>query len=70
MSITDQALALSKPEKLKLMEALWSDLSQEGDGFESPTWHEDALQETEQMVSEGKAHFVDWSEAKERLRNS
>lgn len=56
-------------EKLKLMEALWDSLSTgTGKGFESPTWHEQALTQAEHALAAGTAHFVDWPEAKELLR--
>lgn len=69
MTIQKQALRLSKSEKLKLMEALWDDLSKNPNDFEAPGWHRGELERTEQQIAEGKARFVDWSEAKARLRS-
>lgn len=59
---------MSRVEKLRAMEAIWADLSRDEDQFESPAWHADALRETEQAVASGAAKFVDWEEAKKRLR--
>ena len=65
------ALALkkmSRDEKLRALEAIWADLSQDEEQFESPAWHESALRETEREVKAGKAGFGDWEEAKKRVR--
>ncbi len=59
---------LSREEKLKVMEAIWEDLSNEEDQIESPEWHEKALQETELRLRSEKEKIVDWQEAKKDLR--
>jgi len=38
---------LSAVEKLKIIEALWSDLASDEDNLSSPSWHETELIETE-----------------------
>ena len=60
--------SLSREEKLKVMEALWEDLSRGDDEIPSPGWHEEALQETEKRVAEGKDISVPWNDAKKELR--
>ena len=59
---------MSRDEKLRAMEALWADLSQDEDRFESPAWHAQTLREAERAVKTGKARFSDWEEAKKRIR--
>jgi len=59
---------MSRAEKLRAMEALWADLSQDEGRFESPAWHEQALREAERAVKTGKARFSDWEQAKKRIR--
>jgi hypothetical protein len=59
---------LSREEKLKVMEAIWEDLSHEEEQVESPDWHKKALQETELLLSSGQEKIVDWQEAKKDLR--
>jgi hypothetical protein len=59
---------MSRPEKLRAMEALWVDLSRDVNRFESPAWHTEALRDAEQAVASGKAKFTDWEDAKARLR--
>ena len=59
---------MSRDEKLRAMEALWTDLSQDEERFESPAWHEEALREAERALKAGKAKFSDWEQAKKRIR--
>ena len=63
MSVLEQAMGLPRPEKLKLMEALWTDLSLAEEELDSPTWHEAALRETETRVAAGEEQHMDWDEA-------
>lgn len=60
---------MSRDEKLRAMEALWADLSQDEDRFESPAWHAQSLRDAERAVKNGKAKFTDWEQAKNRLRH-
>ena len=59
---------MSLGEKLRLMEALWADLSRNGDEFESPAWHEVVLKERQAKIKSGKESFLDWEAAKNQLR--
>ncbi|BCX47507.1 addiction module antitoxin RelB [Haloferula helveola] len=68
MSVQEEALRLPRPEKLRLMEALWTDLSLVEEDYESPAWHELVLRETEARLAAGEEQQVDWDEAKRRLR--
>ena len=59
---------LSIEEKLQVMEAIWQDLSGEEAALQSPSWHAEALRETEQRYNEGKEDIFDWSDVKRDLR--
>ena len=59
---------LSREEKLRIMEAIWEDLSQEAEQVESPDWHHEVLDETERRFKAGQESVVDWPEAKKELR--
>lgn len=61
---------LSKKEKFQLMEALWEDLIKDSDSMESPEWHGKVLEEREKSLQSGEERFVEWSEAKEKIRKS
>jgi len=58
---------MSRDEKLRIMEAIWADLSDDENQFESPPWHNDALRETEKLVKSGKVKLSGWEEAKLRI---
>jgi hypothetical protein len=58
---------LPPAEKLKIIEALWSDLA-DGDEFTSPPWHEEALRTTETEFAAGRVEVLDWEAAKRELR--
>lgn len=59
---------LSREEKLKVMEAIWEDLSREEGQVESPGWHREALDETSRRLKSGQESIRDWQEAKKELR--
>jgi Putative addiction module component len=59
---------LSRPEKLRVMEAIWDDLSRDNALTESPAWHKGALVETARRVKDGEEIVVDWEQAKRSLR--
>jgi putative addiction module component (TIGR02574 family) len=60
---------LSTTEKIALMERLWADLSQRPEELPSPDWRGDVLAERIAAVREGRTAFVDWKDAKQRLRD-
>jgi hypothetical protein len=68
MQNTFEIQHLSREEKLRVMEAIWEDLSKEGQEIESPAWHQEALQETAQRLKSGDEKTVDWHAAKKELR--
>jgi hypothetical protein len=59
---------LSREEKLRVMEAIWEDLSRDAEQVESPDWHREVLEETERRLEAGEETVRDWSEAKKELR--
>ena len=59
---------MSIPDKLRALEAIWSDLQRTPDDVPSPGWHADVLRAREGRVHEDTAQFVDWTEAKQRIR--
>jgi hypothetical protein len=68
MQSTIEIKQLSREEKLRVMEAIWEDLSNEEEQVESPDWRKEALQETERRLSTGQEKIVDWQDAKKELR--
>ena len=60
---------MSVEEKLQVMEAIWADLSRYPESLESPSWHKEALEETQRRVESGEAVFSDWEKAKVSIRD-
>lgn len=61
---------MTRTEKLQLMESLWVDLSADANDLSSPDWHLTALREAERAQRDGQADFIDWNDAKARLRDA
>ena len=68
MVSTLQIAQMSREEKLRMLEAIWADLSKDEVYVESLSWHEAALKETEDRVAAGKERVEDWQTAKRELR--
>ena len=69
MTVKDQVLQLPKEEKLMLMEALWEDLSRDGEDFESPAWHGEVLREREKALQSGEDRFLTVEEARAEVKS-
>lgn len=63
-----QIAAMSREEKLQMMEALWADLSRDETIVESPAWHEEELRKTPERVAAGQEEVLEWDQAKRELR--
>lgn len=59
---------MTRQEKLRAMEALWADLSRCEEEIESPSWHQEVLNDREQRISSGQEAFIQWDTAKQQLR--
>ena len=59
---------MSWEEILRALEELWEAITREGDRYESPAWHQEALNETRQKVESGSEVLIDWATAKRELR--
>lgn len=56
-------------EKLRALERIWDDLQRTPEDIPSPSWHADVLQAREKRVEEESSQFVDWTEAKRKIRD-
>ena len=52
-------------EKLRLLEAVWAELSLEPDRIEVPPWHKDILDERDQ-ASAGRDQILEWEKPRRR----
>ena len=55
---------MSREEKLRAMEALWQEISNEVPAPESPAWHGEVLEQTQARVTAGTEKTLSWEEAK------
>ena len=69
MDVTLPLDQMTVADKLRVMEALWTDLTRLPEEFQSPTWHEAILKEREERVRSGQETFIDWEVAKQELRD-
>jgi hypothetical protein len=68
MNATVDLSQMSVPEKLRLMEDLWRDLSQNERDVTSPEWHGVILAGRERKLATGEDTLLDWDSAKRQLR--
>ncbi|MBS0367523.1 MAG: addiction module protein [Proteobacteria bacterium] len=59
---------MSWEDKLRALQELWDAIGREGDRYESPDWHEQALKETQQRHDAGGEQPMDWATAKRELQ--
>ena len=68
MKVAVDLKAMSIPEKMELLQAVWDDLLQSEADLKSPDWHGDVLREREERVRTGQETFIDWEVAKAQLK--
>lgn len=61
---------MTTADKLRALEQLWDDLCRTPESIPSPSWHADVLRAREKRIGEGSSHFTEWSEAKQKIRDS
>jgi hypothetical protein len=67
MSATLDLKQMSRPEKVRLMEEIWQDLSANEQEVESPLWHGEIIAARMVKVGEGNATFLTLGELEARL---
>jgi hypothetical protein len=69
MEVTLPLDQMTTAEKLRALEQIWENLCRTPNEVPSPSWHADVLQDREKRIQQGSSQFVDWSEAKQRIRD-
>lgn len=59
---------LSVREKLRIMEAIWEDLSANAANVPVPQWHKDVLDTRRKAVEAGREKILDWDDVKKSLK--
>ncbi len=70
VALEEEILALSKLQKISIMEQIWADLQKEEERIDVPDWHLKELEVTENGIQEDKEHFQDWEVAKKAIRGA
>lgn len=70
MSVAIKLEQMTIADKISTMEYLWDDLCRHASETLSPAWHGDLLAQREEAVTVGEAHFLDWDQAKKKIRES
>ena len=68
MSPTIGLQEMTTSDKMRLMEALWKNLSTTASEVASPEWHGEVLAERDRLIDCGEETFIDWETAKKQLR--
>ena len=63
-----QIQQMSRIEKLQTMEFLWKELSNDDELLNSPSWHNNLLNQTDTDFKNGIEEPIDWITAKQDLR--
>ena len=58
--------SMSRVDMLRAMEELWAELCKD-DSWESPSWHDEVLKETDERYRAGIEVPVDWDLARQQL---
>ena len=61
---------MSFPEKVALLETVWSEIATDPGQVEVPQWHKDILDERDLALKEGRAVILDWDEAKRQIEQA
>jgi hypothetical protein len=67
MSVIEKIREMPLHEKLLTMGALWEDLAGNEESVEVPEWHKNILDHRQHLIAEGKAHFINWEQAKKEI---
>lgn len=70
MSVAIKLEEMTTADKISTMEYLWDDLCRNAGESLSPVWHGALLEQRDEAVSVGEAQFLDWEQAKKKIRES
>ena len=68
MKVTLPLTEMTIPEKIGIMEEIWSDLSAAQE-YDPPAWHGRILKERVRLAESGEVGFTDWETAKREIKN-
>jgi gamma-glutamyl phosphate reductase len=60
---------MTTTDKLRVLEEIWDDLCRRAEEIPSPAWHADVLRAREKRIKERSSRFMDWTDAKRKIRD-
>lgn len=70
MIARSEIMQMSFPEKVALLETVWSEIAADPGQVEVPQWHKDILDERDLALNEGRATVLEWDEAKRQIEQA
>ncbi len=70
MKLTLPLDKMTTEEKLLALEDIWEDLCRTSENVPSPDWHGSILEERQRQVEDGSSAFIDWTKAKQNIRDA
>ncbi len=61
---------MSFPEKVALLETVWSEIATNPSQVEVPQWHKDILDDRDLALKEGREAVLEWDEAKKQIEQA
>ncbi len=61
---------MSFPEKVALLETVWSEIAADPGQVEVPQWHKEILDERDLALKEGRATVLEWDKAKRQIEQA
>ena len=61
---------MSFPEKVALLETVWSEIAADPGQVEVPQWHKDILDKRDLALNEGRGTVLEWDEAKRQIEQA
>lgn len=68
MTISLPLEQMTVEEKLRVIEAIWEDLSRNAQDLPPPAWHSEVLAQRQAALDAGEDYFEDWESAKEKIK--
>ena len=68
MELTLPLKKMTVSDKMRALEEIWDDLCRCAEEIPSPAWHADVLGARQKRLRQGSSRFMDWADAKRKIR--
>ncbi len=70
MPITLPLKEMTLSDKIRAMEDIWANLSENEPNYSPPEWHGEVLKDRKRRLEAGEIGFTDWEVAKKEIREA